>query len=348
VNALLRSRGARDALVALVVVFGVGSIAMLLAHVSPLVGFGALFDGALGTPEEVAETLVQAANVLFPALGIAVAFRAGLFNIGAEGQLILGGFAAGWIGAQLPLPAFAAVPLLLVAGALAGGAWGAIPGFLRARFGANEVIATLMLNVIAILLTTYLVNGPLQQGGAGASETAALPRSAYLPDPIALVGDPHLTLAYLGTPIVVGIVLALVLRWALLRTVFGYELRAAGDAPEAAKRAGIDLGRTALVAMALSGAIAGLGGATIVAGSLHRFNTGLSPGYGFIAIAVALVGNLDPLWIVVAAIAFGMLQSGGIAMQAEAGVPREVVSLVTGLVIIALAGRRVVARRRTT
>ncbi len=130
--------------------------------------------------------------------------------------------------------------------------------------------------------------------------------------------------------------------------MFGYELRAAGEAPEAAKRAGIDLGRTAFVAMALSGALAGLGGATIVAGVLHRFNTGLSPGYGFIAIAVALVGNLDPLWIVVASLAFGMLQSGGIAMQAEAGVPREVVSLVTGLVIIALAGRRIVAMRRTT
>jgi ABC-type uncharacterized transport system permease subunit len=344
----LRKGALRDLVVVIVVVFGFGSIAMLLAHVSPLVGFGALFDGAFGTPEEVAETLVQATNLLFPALGIAIAFRAGLFNIGAEGQLILGGFAAGWLGAQLPLPAFAAVPMVLLAGALAGGAWGAIPGFLRARFGANEVIATLMLNVIAVLLTTYLVTGPLQQGGGGASETAALPKAAQIPDLIALAADPHFTLAYLVTPFVVAIVLAFVLWRVLHSTVFGYELRAAGDAPEAAKRAGIDLGRTAFVAMALSGALAGLGGAMIVSGGLHRFNTGLSPGYGFIAIAVALVGNLDPRWIIVASIAFGMLQSGGIAMQAEAGVPREVVTLVTGLVIIALAGRRVVAHRRST
>jgi simple sugar transport system permease protein len=344
----LRKGALRDLIVVIVVVFGFGSIAMLLAHVSPLVGFGALFDGAFGTPEEVAETLVQATNLLFPALGIAIAFRAGLFNIGAEGQLILGGFAAGWIGAQLPLPAFLAVPMVMVAGALAGGAWGAIPGFLRARFGANEVIATLMLNVIAVLLTTYLVTGPLQQGGGGASETAALPKAAQIPDLIALAADPHFTLAYLVTPFVIAIVLAFVL-WRVLRsTVFGYELRAAGDAPEAAKRAGIDLGRTAFVAMALSGALAGLGGAMIVSGGLHRFNSGLSPGYGFIAIAVALVGNLDPRWIIVASIAFGMLQSGGIAMQAEAGVPREVVTLVTGLVIVALAGRRVVANRRST
>ncbi|HYZ16283.1 MAG TPA: ABC transporter permease [Candidatus Acidoferrum sp.] len=338
-NALAPKRAYRDLAIAVIVVFGVGSIAMLFAHVSPLVGFGALFDGALGTKEEVAETLVQATNLLFPALGIAIAFRAGLFNIGAEGQLILGGFAAGWLGAQVPLPGYLAVPVVLLAGALAGGLWGAIPGFLRARFGANEVIATLMLNVVAMLLATYLVGGPLAQAGGGAQETATLPKAAQLPD---LIADSRLTWAF-----VIGLATAFLLRWVLARTVFGFELRAAGDAPEAAKRAGIDLGRTALIAMALSGALAGLGGATIVAGVLHRFNTGLSPGYGFIAIAVALVGNLDPLWILVASLAFGMLQSGGIAMQAEAGVPREVVSLVTGLVIIALAGRRVVAARRT-
>jgi len=348
VSAVLRTRTVRDLLVVLVVVFGVGSIAMLLAHVSPIDGFAQLFDGAFGTPEEVGETLVQAAFLLFPALGIAVAFRAGLFNIGAEGQLVLGGFAAGWIGAQLPMPAYLAIPAVLIAGALAGGAWGAIPGFLKARFGANEVIATLMLNYVAVLLCTYLVTGPLQQGGSGASETAALPKAAQLPDLIGLLADPHPTLAYVLTPFVIAVALAFVLRWLLFRTVFGYELRAAGDAPEAAKRAGIDLGRTALLAMSISGAIAGLGGATIVAGELHRFNTGLSAGYGFIAIAVAIVGNLDPRWIIVASIAFGMLQSGGIAMQAEAHVPKEVIALVTGLVIIALAGRRVVATRRTT
>ncbi len=339
-SALLRGRAFRDVAVVIVVVFGVGSLAMLLAHVSPVDGFGALFDGAFGTRSELAETLVQTTSLLFPALGVALAFRAGLFNIGAEGQLILGGFAAGWLGAQFPLPGYLAIPMVLLAGALAGGAWGAIPGFLRARFGANEVIATLMLNVVAALLATYLVNGPLQQGGAGASETATLRKAAQLPD---LIADSRLTWAF-----VLALVLAFVLRWVLLRTVFGYELRAAGDAPEAAKRAGIDLGRTAFVAMALSGALAGLGGATIVSGVLHRFNTGLSPGYGFIAIAVALVGNLDPLWIVVAAFAFGVLQSGGVAMQAEAGVPRDVVSLVTGLVIIALAGRRVVSSLRST
>jgi len=340
VTALLRTRAARDVGVVLVAVFGVGSLAMALAHVSPLVGFGSLFDGAFGTPEEVAETLVQTTNLLFPALGIAIAFRAGLFNIGAEGQLMLGGFAAGWLGAQFPLPAYLAIPMVLIGGAIAGGAWGAIPGFLRAKLGANEVISTLMLNFVATLLTTYLVTGPLAQTGGGSQETGTLPKAAQIPD---MMVDSRLTYAF-----VLALVLAAVLWWVLKRTVFGYELRAAGEAPEAARRAGIDLARTAFVAMTLSGAIAGIGGATIVAGVLHRFNTGLSPGYGFIAIAVALVGNLDPLWIVLASLGFGMLQSGGVAMQAEAGVPREVVSLVTGLVIVALAGRRAIANRRTT
>lgn len=337
---LLRARTTRDLLVALVVVFGVGGLAMAAAHGNPVDGFAALWNGALGNPSEVAETLVQTTALLFPALGIALAFRAGLFNIGAEGQLVLGGLAAGYLGTALPLPGPILIPVVLLCAAIAGGAWGGLAGFLRARFGANEVIATLMLNVVAALLAAYLVGGPLKAPGAPASETPLLPPAAWLP---ALVPDTRLTIGF-----VLAVAVAFVLRFVLARTVFGFELRAAGEAPEAARRAGVDLARTALVAMALSGAIAGLGGATIVMGVLHRFNGGLSPGYGFIGIAVALVGNLDPLFIIVAAFAFGILQSGAIAMQAEAQVPRDVVSLIEGLVIIALAGRRVIAARTTS
>lgn len=332
-------RTLRDLLVALAVVLGAGSIAMLLAHVSPLDGFGALVDGALGNQSELAETLLQTTALLFPALGIALAFRAGLFNIGAEGQIVLGGLTAGVLGVALPLPGPLLIPVVLLAAACAGGAWGGLAGFLKARFGANEVISTLMLNTIAALLATYLVGGPFKQAGASAAETPQLPAAAWLP---VLVPNTRLTVSFL---IALGIAFAL---WFVFRrTVFGYELRAAGEAPEAARRAGIDLGRMALGAMALSGAIAGLGGATIVMGVLHRFNGGLSPGYGFIGIAVALVGNLEPLFIIFAAFGFGILQSGAIAMQAEAGVPRDVVTLVEGLVIVALAGRRFVVERRT-
>ena len=339
-TAFFRLRIVRDLAVALVVVFGVGSIAMLLAHVSPIDGFSALFDGAFGTTSEFAETLVSATALLFPALGIALAVRAGLFNIGAEGQLVLGGLAAGVAGVFVPGPPIVSIVVTLLAGAIAGGFWGGIAGWLKARFGANEVIATLMLNVVAALLATYAVDGPLHFASANEGETPLLARAAWLPT---IVPDTRLTIS-----ILIALALALALRFVFNRTVFGFELRAAGEAPEAARRAGIDLSRIALLAMTFSGAIAGLGGATLVTGVLHRFNTGLSPGYGFVAIAVALVGNLEPIWIAVAAFAFGILQNGALTMQAEANVPRDIVNVVEGLVIIALAGRRYVASRRST
>jgi simple sugar transport system permease protein len=289
---------------------------------------------------ELAETVVQGTALLFPALGIALAFRAGLFNIGAEGQLVLGGLAAGVVGTFVAAPPLVAALATLVAGLVAGGVWGGIAGVLRARFGANEVIATLMLNVVAALGASYVVNGPLHLPGANAGETPLLARMAWLPT---LVPGTRLSVA-----VIVALVAAAVLWFVFARTVFGYELRAAGEAPEAARRAGIDLARNAFLALMLSGALAGLGGATVVTGVLHRFNTGMSPGYGFVAIAVALVGNIEPLWIVVASFAFGILQNGALSMQAEAGVPRDVVNVIEGLVIIALAGRRYVAARRST
>jgi simple sugar transport system permease protein len=338
--AFFRLRIVRDLGIALIVVFGVGSIAMLLAHVSPFDGFYALFDGAFGTTSEFAETLVSATALLFPALGVALAFRAGLFNIGAEGQLVLGGLAAGVIGVFVPGPPVVSIVATLLAGAIAGGFWGGIAGFLKSRFGANEVIATLMLNVVAALLATYAVDGPLHFATANEGETPLLAKTAWLPT---IVPDTRLTIS-----IVIALLLALALRFVFNRTIFGFELRAAGEAPEAARRAGVDLRSIALQAMTYSGAIAGLGGATLVTGVLHRFNTGLSPGYGFVAIAVALVGNLEPNWIAVAAFAFGILQNGALSMQAEANVPRDIVNVIEGLVIIALAGRRYIASRRTT
>jgi simple sugar transport system permease protein len=336
--AFVRLRLVRDLLVAAIVVFGAGSVAMLLARVSPVAGFAALFDGAFGTMSEFAETLVAATALLFPALGIALAFRAGLFNIGAEGQLVLGGLAAGIAGTVVPGPPVVSIGATLLAGALAGGLWGGIAGFLKARFGANEVIATLMLNVVAALLASYVVNGPLHVASANAGETPLLARSAWLP---AILPGTRLSIA-----LPLALALAGALWFVFARSVFGFELRAAGEAPDAARRAGIDLPRIALLALTASGAIAGIGGATLVTGVLHRFNTGLSPGYGFVAIAVALVGNLEPWGIAVAAFAFGILQNGALTMQVEANVPRDVVNVIEGLVIVALAGRRYVASRR--
>ncbi len=332
-----RVRALRGPALGAVVLVAIAAGAMALAGADPLAGFAALFRGALGGTHQIGETLVATTTLLFPSLAVAFAFRAGLFNIGAEGQLVIGGLCAGLVGATLVAPGAIAIPLILAAGALGGGAWGGIAGVLRARFGGNEVIATLMLNIVAALLANYLVVGPLRAADAAGAETSELPESSWLPT---LIPDTRASVA-----LVLALALALALAFVFRRTVFGYALRAAGDAPETARRAGIDLARTAFLAMTISGAIAGFGGATVVAGVLHRFNVALSPGYGFIAIAVALVGGLDPLWIVLAAFAFGILQSGSLTMQALAHVPKDVVTFVEGLAILALATRRFVAPR---
>jgi ABC-type uncharacterized transport system permease subunit len=337
VSALARARAYRRPVVGGVVLLAIAAGAMALAGANPIDGFSALIRGALGGTDQISETLVQTTALLFPSLAVAFAFRAGLFNIGAEGQLVMGGLCAGLVGAALAVPGWIAIPAMRIAGACGGAAWGGIAGALRARFGGNEVIATLMLNIIAGLLANYLVVGPLHAPDATGAETSELPESSWLP---LLIPDTRLSIALL-----LGIALAVLLAFVFRRTVFGYELCAAGDAPEAARRAGINLPRTAFVAMTLSGAIAGFGGATIVAGVLHRFDVELSPGYGFIAIAVALVGGLDPLWIVLASFVFGILQSGSLSMQAFAHVPKDVVTFVEGLAILALATRRFVAPR---
>jgi ABC-type uncharacterized transport system permease subunit len=331
----LRFLGGPAGTLILVVVMMSG--AMLLAGTAPWDGFAALFGGSLGGPHEIAETLAQTTALLFPALGICLAFRAGLFNIGAEGQLLLGGLAAGAIGAHFVQPGWIAIPVLLVAGFAGGALWGALAGWMKSRFNANEIISTLMLNYVAISIANYLVAGPFKSPLASGAETAPLPASSYLPT---LLPDTRLTIALL-----IALAIAGILQFVFTRTVFGYELRALGEAPEAARRNNVDINRLTWMAMGLSGAIAGLGGAAIVTGELHRFNTQLSPGYGFTAIAVALVGDLHPLWICLAAFGFGILEAGGLAMQASAGVPKDAIHLIEGIIILVLAAKRYVSTR---
>ncbi len=322
---------------AILLAFVLAALAMLVAGVSPIDGFWALFVGALGGREQIAETLVQTTALLFPALGIALAFRAGLFNIGAEGQLIMGGLAAGALGAHFTAPTPIAVTVLLASGFIGGGLWGAIAGWLRARFNASEIISTLMLNFVALSFANYLVSGPLKSPQAAGAETAPLPVSSWLP---VLIPNTRLSVA-----LVIAVATAVLLRLLFSRTVFGYELRATGEAPEAARRGGVNIARMTWLALSLSGAIAGLGGAALVTGVLHRFNTQLSPGYGYTAIAVALVGDLDPLWICFAAFGFGILEAGGLAMQALADVPKDAIHVIEGLIILVLAARRYIATR---
>ncbi len=325
-------KGFRTPLAALVLIVVLMSLAMIVAGTSPVDGFSALIIGALGGRDQIGETLVATSALLFPALGICLAFRAGLFNIGAEGQLIVGALFAGAIGEYLQVPGPIGIALLLAAGAIGGGLWGAIAGWMKARFGANEIITTLMLNFVAAAFALELVSGPLKGPLAAGAETAWLAPPYWL---ATLLPGTRLSIG-----ILFAIALAFALQWTLRRTVFGYDVRASGEAPEAARRSGINLGRITWVVLTLSGAIAGLGGATIVTGELHRFNTQLSPGYGFTAIAVALVGDLEPLWICVAAFGFGILEAGGLAMQASAQVPKDAIHVIEGLIIFVLSARR--------
>lgn len=285
-----------------------------------------LYDGAFGSIYSVADTLLNAVPLVFTGLAVAFAFRGGLFNIGAEGQLYVGALAAAV--SALSLPAWPSAPLIttsLTAAAAAGALWAFIPGLLRAKTGAHEMITTIMFNYIGTLLTTYLVKvyfkapGPLDQ-------TALVPPAARLPE---LIATTRLTWS-----LVIALLLTAAVDFVLRKTTLGYEVELIGENEDAAAYAGVDGARRTMLVMALSGAMAGLAGGTLVLGVLHRFMPGLSPGYGFTAIAVALVARARPWGVVPAAVLFGALQAGGMSMQLFARIPADVMTAVQGLVIL--------------
>lgn len=321
-------RRALGYVVVLLLAFFAASLAMLASHLNPLGAFGALMSGAWGSEQGISETLAQTTTLLFLGLGVAVALQAGLFNIGAEGQLIVGGLCAAVAGARFDLPWPLEIPVCLLAGAVGGAAWAGIAGWLRARFGASEIITTIMLNYVAAAGASYLVTGPLR-GSPTIPQTAEISASAILPP---IVPNTRLTAAF-----VLALIAAIAVAWWLARTVAGFELRTVGRSERAARYAGIDVGKTLIRAMLVSGALAGVGGATEVMALVHRFNAELSPGFGFTAIAVALLAGANPLGTILTSLLFGTLQNGALAMQALAGAPKDIVAVVQGLVILFVA-----------
>ena len=310
----------------------------------------ALWEGSFGSSYALTSaTFVRATPLLLAGLAVALAFRAGVWNIGAEGQLLVGAAAAAIIGLALERTAGAGtLPIALVAGATAGAAWAGIAAYLRRRFGVLEVISTIMLNFIAVYLVGYLVRGPMQEPTHIYPQSEALDAAVRLPR--LLPG----TRLHLGALIALGI--APLLWWSLRRTAAGFRVRAVGANADAARSAGgIDVERTRTGAFVVSGALAGLAGAVELTGVTFALYENLSPGYGFTAIAVALLARLDPLAVILTAVLFGGLESGALAMQREAGIPSATVSVVEGaLILFALASAarndgwlsRLVARRR--
>ena len=312
-----------------------GSLCIILAKGNPIAAYAALFGGSLGSPQGIAETLAQTTIFIFAGLSVAIAFRAGLFNIGAEGQLVVGALCAAVTGVYLHLPGVLEILSCLCAGALGGAAWASIAGALRAYRGASEVITTIMLNYVAYLGANLLVSGPLR-GSAFAPETARIDASAILPP---LVAGTRLTVA-----LPLAVLAAVVLWWWLRRSVAGFWLRAVVHSEPAARNAGISVSAVIVRTMALCGALAGLGGACEVLALFHRFNAQLSPGYGFTSIAVALLAQSNPLGVIASGFFFGVLQNGALSMQSVAGVPKDLVSIIEGLIILFVSLRLVDAR----
>jgi ABC-type uncharacterized transport system permease subunit len=316
----------------------IGGLIMLLTGVHlPTIGaaYAALFSGSVGSLYALSETLTAAAPLILAGLGVALAFRAGLFNIGGEGQLLLGGMAAVIVGFSFnDLPPIIHVTLALAAGALAGAVWAAIAGWLKAATGAHEVITTIMLNFVAMLLTNYLLrNPPVQRVGRTDPISKTILQGAQLPPLLSWI-DPSLRLH-------AGIFLAIAavgfVYWLLYRTTVGFEFRAAGLNPEAARYAGMRSGVIVVTVMAISGALCGLAGANQVLGVLERATPNFSSGIGFDAIAVALLGRSHPIGVAFAGLLFGALDAGGRQMQADAGVSLDLISVVQALVIIFIA-----------
>ncbi len=318
-------------LVSVVLGLAAGAVAVLLAGASPLDAYGALFQGAFTNRNGFAETLVATIPYVFLGLSVAIGFRAGLFNIGGAGQLFLGGIFAAFVGYRLTgLPAAVHLPLALLAGLLGGFLWGAFPGLLKARFGAHEVITTIMLNYIAGGLADFLVNkGPMSDKHTLAPQSPPMLASAQLP--IIVPGSRlhlGLFLALLAVPVI----------WFLMeRTTVGFRIRVVGLNATAARANGISVGWTMVTVMGISGALAGLAGAVQVLGVTGVLTPSLSSGVAFDAIAVALLAGSNPFAVLPAALLFGALKSGSSFMQLQTQVSADLISIVQAAVIVFVA-----------
>jgi len=322
-----RWRDGLEPLAAIAIALAVVSLLLLALGADPLRALGALASGAFGDRLAWTTTVLRMCPLALVGLGVAVAFRCGVWNIGGEGQLYLGALAATAVATRLAAdaPAILLLPLLVIGGATAGALWAGIAAVLRVRRGVSEVLSTILLNFVALLLVAYAVHGPLQE------VTHAYPQSGAFPDAARLGFLPGAGRVHTG--LVLALLLPAAVWFGLFRTAAGLRLRAVGLAPEAARYAGIRPEREVVVALLLSGGLAGLAGALEVSGVTGRLFENLSSGYGFTAIAVALLARLHPLGVLPAALFFAALSTGSGAMQRVAHVPSVTVQVIEALVI---------------
>jgi len=324
-------------LIAVALGLAIGLAFTAAAGESPLKVLSVLYQSAFGSPYDIGMTLFHTTPLIFTGLSVAIAFHAGLFNIGAEGQLLWGALAVAALGYAFPqAPAWIALPAGVFAAAFSGALWGAIPGWLRAKRGSHEVINTIMLNFIAAGVTSWLVLEPLRNPETQNPETSP-------------IGAGFAVSAYSffeGAPTGPALVLALlsaVLVWLILgRTRFGFELRAVGQSEGAARTAGIDIARVRIWAMVFAGALAGLVAVGEVMGNAGRFKVGFSPDYGFMGVAVALLARNHPLGVVAAAILFGALHKGAMDLDLETeNITRDLALVLQACVILSVSAEGV-------
>ncbi|VAW43476.1 ABC transporter, permease protein 1 (cluster 11, riboflavin/purine nucleoside/unknown) [hydrothermal vent metagenome] len=300
----------------------IGAIILWLSGANPWEAYAALYKGSFGSADAVGRTLEKATPLILGGLAVAFAFKAGLFNIGGQGQLLLGAIIAGAVGFSLTgLPAIVHMPLALLIGSLMGALFAAIAGALRTYTGAHEVITTIMLNFVAINITDYLADGPWKAEGIIArtpaiQETAAIPVWGSLP-----------------AGFFIAVIVSIIIWFLLFRTTLGYEVRTVGLNPNAARYAGIKVARTIILTMAISGFLAGMGGAIETLGVVGRFQPGFNAGLGFDGITIALLARTHPLGVIPAALLVGAMQAGSSQMQFDANVQSQIIDVIQALIL---------------
>lgn len=323
-------------LVAVLLGLTIGAILLLVSGSNPIEAYQALMKGAFGSPVAIQRTLEKATPLIFSGLAVAFAFKAGLFNIGAQGQLLIGAVVAAYVGFSIEgLPAIIHAPLALLAGGLAGALYGFIPGALKTYTGAHEVIVTIMLNYVAINITDYLADGPWKDPSPTniVARTARVFPSAELP----IIGS-------VPTGFLLALVAAVVVWWLLYRTTLGYEIRTVGLNSSAAQYAGIRVARMIILTMMISGFLAGTGGAVETLGINGRFQPGFNTGLGFDGITVALLGKTNPFGVIPAAILLGAMRAGSSQMQFSAGVASEITDVITAFILFFVAADVIVKK----
>ncbi|MBN2043561.1 MAG: ABC transporter permease [Anaerolineales bacterium] len=335
---------------AVLAALAIGAVMLIILGANPIEAFGALLEGAFGSANALADTVVKATPLLLIGLGICISFRGNVINIGGEGQMIIGALMATALGLAFPeWPGLLMITLAMVVGFLGGAVWGGIPGALKAYFGVNEILSTIMMNAIAVQLMNFLLAGPMIDP-VQAGKASKIPQTARLSNAFDL---PRLIPTRLHLGALIAVILAVVVYILLWRTTLGYRIRAVGQNQDASRYAGIDVKRQVVLALLLSGAFAGLAGAIQVFGVNHRMitdgsATGFTGSAGFNGIVAALFGQLHPLGTIPASFLFGALLVGANKLQRVVQVPSAVITALNGLVVIFVVSSEIWRRRRET